>query len=366
MKTDKKFKIAVIFGGESPEHEISLLSAKNVINLINPDKYDVILIGITKQGEWGLYQKDQAFKHIESADTITLGKPDSHLAILPGKNGGIISLTTQKIIKLDLVLPIIHGVTCEDGALQGTLELAGIPFASCNILGASIGMDKEIMKKLLLHEGLNVAKFLIFYKHQKTQIIFTEISKKLGLPFFVKPVNTGSSIGISKIENETEFHKAINLAFKYDSRIIIEQNIKGREIECAIIGNENPSASLIGEIIPHDTFYSYKAKYLDPKGAILKYPLNFPEKLNKKIQNTAIKAYKALYAKDFARVDMFLTENEEIYINEINTIPGFTNISMFPKLWEASGVSQPELVEKIILMGMEGSRHLINYSFPEV
>ncbi|MFA5879602.1 MAG: D-alanine--D-alanine ligase family protein, partial [Candidatus Margulisiibacteriota bacterium] len=267
MKNKKK--IGILFGGQSPEHEISLLSAKNIISNIDKTKFDLILIGIDKTGNWALYPEQQTFINEHNPKTISLGTKIADLTILPGVNNGLIDLSTQKKIDLDLVFPIIHGVNCEDGALQGALKIANLPFVGSGIMGSALCMDKDISKIILKEAGFEIAEFLTFKIFEAEKINYLKVINKLGLPIFVKPANTGSSIGISKVTNELEFHKAVKKAFEYDQKIIIEETILGREIECAVIGNDYPEASLIGEIISNHTFYSYEAKYLDDNGAVL-------------------------------------------------------------------------------------------------
>jgi len=340
--------IGLIFGGQSPEHKISLLSAKNIIHSIDKNKFELTLIGIDQNGAWGLYDETNTFLNPENPETICLAEKIAELIIKPGKNGGIINLTNQRILELDLVFPMIHGLNCEDGTLQGLLQTANLPFVGTGILGSAIGMDKDVMKRLLKEASFKIAHDLIFKVFEKDQINFQKVTDQLGLPLFIKPANTGSSIGISKVTDENEFYRAISKAFEFDQKILIEEAIVGREIECAVMGNDQPETSLIAEIVPNHSFYSYEAKYLDSKGASINYPVEFEKNLLKKIRETAAKAYSTLEAQDFARIDMFLTSSNEIYINEINTLPGFTNGSMFPKLWEVSGLSQTELITKII------------------
>ena len=228
----------------------------------------------------------------------------------------------------------------------------GKPFVGCRVLGSAIGMDKEATKRLLREVGIPVAKFITIYG-SPTSIDWKKIKKELGMPVFVKPANSGSSVGISKAKNEKQFREAVKLAFVHDNKILIEEYIKDREIECAVLGNESPIASTLGEVIPKHEFYSYEAKYIDPNGAVLEIPAKIPKKLADKIQKLAIKTFKALYCEGMARVDFFLKENGEILVNEINTIPGFTKISMYPKLWEASGIRYSDLIDKLIELAIE-------------
>jgi D-alanine-D-alanine ligase len=241
----------------------------------------------------------------------------------------------------------------EDGTIQGLFKLYNVPFVGPGVLGSAVAMDKDVAKRLFKEAGLPIGKFLVYSLTDKNKVSFSEIKKSLGLPFFVKPANLGSSVGISKVKDEKEFKKAIRLAFDYDNKIVIEEFIEGKEIECAVLGNENPQASTVGEIIPNHDFYSYEAKYLDADGARMKIPADIPKSLIKKFQDLSIKAFKALSCEGIGRVDFFLTKDNEIYINEINTIPGFTSISMYPKLWEASGLSYAKLIDRVIELAIE-------------
>ncbi len=229
--------------------------------------------------------------------------------------------------------------------------MAGVPFVGVGVLGSAVGMDKDVMKRLLRDAGVPIGKFLTFKQGEK--IVFAKIKKELGLPVFVKPANMGSSVGVSKAKNEKEFKDAVAESFKYDRKIIVEEFIKGREIECSVLGNDKPIASLPGEVIVKADFYSYDAKYIDENGAVLKIPADLPKSIIKKVQDIAVKSFKTLSCEGLARVDCFLKENGEVLVNEINTMPGFTSISMYPKLWEASGISYPELIDRLIKLALE-------------
>lgn len=348
-----KLNIGILFGGKSAEHEISLISAQNVFNSLDQKKYNPVLIGIDKQGNWFLQTKNFSTNSLDPKK-VKLQKSSQQLAIVPGKKRGqLIQVQSGEAIHLDAIFPVLHGSYGEDGTIQGMLKLLGIPFVGVDLLGSSICMDKDIAKKLLTQAGIPNSKFLTFTKENKG-ISFAKVKKDLGLPLFIKPANMGSSVGINRVNNQKEFDFAIKDAFQYDSKIIIEEFIKGREIECAILGNEKPQASLIGEIItPQDKFYSYNAKYIDEKGAILEAPTKLSKSVVKKVQNLALKAFQTLECEGMARVDMFLTPQGKLYVNEINTIPGFTSISMYPKLWEKTGVSPIKLVDKLIQLALQ-------------
>jgi len=252
---------------------------------------------------------------------------------------------------LDVIFPVLHGPFGEDGTVQGLLKLANVPFVGSGVLGSAVGMDKDIMRRLLRDAGLPIAKFLVF--ENKINCNFNKITKKLGLPFFVKPANLGSSVGVNKVKNKKDFSKAVSEAFQYDKKITVEEYINGREIECSILGNENPMVSVPGEIILKDDFYSYKTKYVSKTGASLEIPAKISQHLTKKIQALAIKTFKVLSCEGLSRVDFFLKKNGEIIINEINTIPGFTSISMYPRLWKASGISYSKLIDKLIQLAIQ-------------
>ena len=341
--------IALIFGGRSAEHEVSVVSAKNVFAAIDKKKYEILLIGITHQGEWLQIGKEnflnKQFSRVE--------KKSGKSAIPFFKEGQFFIKAGTKESRINIVFPVLHGPFGEDGSIQGLLKFFNVPFVGAGILGSAIGMDKVISKRLLREANIPTAKFISFEKNQKNKINFAEIQKNLGVPLFIKPANLGSSVGISKVKNKKEFQKAVDFAFKYDTKIIIEESIKGKEIECSVLGNDNPIASLPGEIIPTHEFYSYKAKYLDKNGAKMAIPANISKKLIQEIQDLAIKTYETLCCEGMGRVDFFLTEDDKIFVSEINTIPGFTSISMYPKLWEASGISYKKLIDKLISLAIE-------------
>lgn len=346
----KKIRVGVFFGGKSAEHEVSIQSAKNIVQALDKNKYEVILIGIDKTGIWHLVPNlDALYSH----EFRSLEVKNSHkITMLPYEKGTLLDLDNSKKIKIDVAFPILHGPNGEDGTIQGLFQLAGIPYVGANVLGSAIGMDKIISKKLLKEAGINTAKFVYYENKTIKEIKFEEIKKKLKLPFFVKPANLGSSVGISKIKSKNDFSKAVNDALKYSKKIIFEEFIEGREIECSVLGNENPKASLPGEIVVKAEFYCYKTKYVNTNNADLIVPAKLPKNIVAKVQKTAIETYKILCCSGFARVDFFLKNNGEVFVNEINTLPGFTNISMYPKLWEASGIKYAKLIEKIISLAL--------------
>ena len=347
----KKIRVGILFGGKSAEHEVSLLSAKNVVSALDKHKYEPILIGITKKGRWQLESKEILFLKASSTKLHSLKSGGKNVAVIPdGKNNQLMSVAGERTGgPLDVVFPVLHGPFGEDGSVQGLLKILGVPFVGSSILASAVGMDKEVAKRLWRDAGIPTAKFVVFGDYEKNKINFSRIKRELRLPLFVKPSNLGSSVGIRKVHNEKEFWVAVTEAFKYDVKILIEEYVEGREIECAVLGNEKPVASIPGEVISQDEFYSYEAKYINESGAILK----IPAKLSKKeMTELAVKAFKVICCEGMARVDFFLKKNGKVIINELNTIPGFTNISMYPKLWEYSGISYPKLIDALITLAI--------------
>ena len=350
-----KTTLGLLFGGKSAEHEVSIQSARSIFTAINKDKYDVILIGIDKTGDW--YLVDETFMqqegNVENAALET--KPENKIALIPVDNSNqILNLhNKEKIGKLDVIFSIIHGTLGEDGSLQGYLNVLNTPFVGCDVLGSAVAMDKEVTKRLLIEANIPVAGFVCCEGHNYNFDDYIDEIKPLGYPLFIKPANAGSSVGVKKVTNKDELKNAIDFAFKFDNKVIIEEFIKGREIECSVLGNDELIASVPGEIIPNHEFYSYDAKYIDESGADLKIPAELPEDVIQKIQRLAMQTFKMLCGKGMARVDMFLTEDGEIFINEMNTLPGFTNISMYPKLLELNNIQYSELIDKLIELAIE-------------
>lgn len=351
MTMPKKIRIALLCGGKSAEHEISLLSAENVLLALDKTKYEVIVIGIDKKGKWFLHEKKQIHKQKKLFSLKHSGKQLGY--VLDGSHNLSILNSTNQTLPVDVIIPILHGPYGEDGAVQGFFKLMNIPFIGAGVTGSSLGMDKDVMKRLLRDAGIPIANFLVFDYLQENDITFEQIQNVLDTPFFVKPANLGSSVGVTKVHKKSELQTALNLAFCYDTKILIEQEIKGREIECSVLGNHKIIASIPGEVIPHDEFYSYKAKYLDENGAELQIPAKLDKNTMKVIQNLAIKTAKVLCIQGMGRVDFFLTKENKLFVNEINTIPGFTNISMYPKLWQASGISNSQLLDKLICLALQ-------------
>ena len=351
----KKIRVGILFGGRSAEHEVSLQSAKNIIDAIDTNKYEVVLIGIDINGRWHLNEESRFLLPATESGLPTLQETGDNLALVPGKQiEQLVALSgEQRPGSLDVIFPVLHGPFGEDGTVQGLLKLANLAFVGAGVLGSAIGMDKDVMKRLLRDAGIPIARFLVVNSYSPKKISFDDARNQLGLPLFIKPANLGSSVGIHKVKDREGFGRAVRDAFNYDNKILIEECIDGREIECSVLGNENPIASVPGEILPRHEFYSYEAKYLDENGAVLEIPAKLPPATSERIRQLAIKTFSVLCCEGMARLDFFLRNDEEIIVNEINTIPGFTRISMYPKLWEATGISYSELIDKLIELAIE-------------
>jgi D-alanine-D-alanine ligase len=349
----KKINVGLLFGGKSAEHEISLKSAKNVIEAIDKNKYNPILIGIDKNGGWLFNNKTGILLNPQDEARLSLNPESDQVALVPQSEGKMANLSNGLAAeKIDVVFPILHGPFGEDGTIQGLLKLANVPFVGAGVLGSAVGMDKDVMKRLLRDAGLPVGKFITLRRGEQVPV-YSQVVQQLGEVCFVKPANLGSSVGINRAANAEEYAKAVEEAFLYDNKIIIEEFIAGREIECAILGNENPQASVVGEISFSDSFYSYDAKYIDEGGYRIDIPAKLDEDIQEQIQEIALRTFKVLECEGFARVDVFLTAENRIIVNEINTIPGFTKISMYPKLWEASGLPYTALISRLIELAMD-------------
>lgn len=347
-----RIRVGILYGGRSAEHEVSCESARNVVTAMDRSKYELFLIEINKEGEWFLRRDSDL---LSSTDHPAQKESGERVVFVSDREGSyLFNLSTgQPVSGIDLVLPILHGPYGEDGTVQGLLKLANIPFVGAGVLGSAVGMDKDVMKRLLKEAGIPIGDFLVYSDHQLERIRFSEVRNRLGIPIYVKPANLGSSVGISRVEDEERFSTAIEEAFRYDRKIVLEENIKGREIECSVLGNESPKASLPGEIIPKQAFYSYQAKYIEENGATLKIPADLAKETVREVQELAIKTFKALCCEGLARVDFFLKEDGALLVNEINTLPGFTRISMYPKLWEASGLPYGELIDRLVELAIE-------------
>ena len=385
----KKLRVGILFGGRSGEHEVSLLSAASVLNAIDKNKFDVVPVGITKEGRWvtaGDAERLLQGKPPEEARHLRAGDPDAtpgaavlakgEAVVVPPepvhREHGMVPLETaaaltrraaDRAINVDVIFPVLHGTFGEDGTIQGLFELADIPYVGAGVLGSAAGMDKDVMKSLFRAAGLPIVKHVTILRSDwETDPRKAEklVEKNLKYPMFVKPANLGSSVGISKAHNRKELGPAIYEAAKFDRKIVIEQGVggtkkKAREIECSVLGNDRPKASVPGEIVPGKEFYDYTAKYLD-EGSQLIIPAKLTKSETKKVQDLAIKAFQAVDCSGLARVDFLMDpKTRKIYLNEINTMPGFTSISMYPKLWAATGLAYPDLIEQLIEFGL--ARH---------
>src|SRR5579871_4754450 len=382
----KKLRVGILFGGRSGEHEVSLLSAASVLKAIDKEKYEVVPIGITKEGRWLTAESAEnllAGKPLHESRALRAGDPATTSAaavlaqgeyvVVPPepvhRESGLVPFqsdssplrrASDRAINVDVIFPVLHGTFGEDGTIQGLLELADIPYVGAGVLGSAAGMDKDIMKSLFIAAGIPIVKHVtILRSHwEKDPKKVEKLVARLKYPVFVKPANLGSSVGISKAHNRKELGPAIEEAAKFDRKIVIEQGVggatkKAREIECSVLGNDDPAASIPGEIVPIKEFYDYNAKYLD-EGSELIIPAKLTKAETKKVQELAVRAFKAVDCSGLARVDFLMdAATRKIYLNEINTMPGFTAISMYPKLWAASGVEYAELIDRLIQLGIE-------------
>jgi D-alanine-D-alanine ligase len=351
-----KIRVGVLFGGRSAEHEVSLVSAASVISALDKRKYEVIPIGITTEGRW--LSSPDAIKLLK--EKIQVDGNEEHLLLPDPQKKGLVSIGKGAGEPLDVLFPVLHGTYGEDGSIQGLFELADIPYVGAGVLGSAVGMDKIIQKQVLQSAGIPVAPAISFLSSaylKKQRIFIGDIETKIHYPCFVKPANTGSSVGISKAHNSKELIAAIAVAATYDRKILVEKSIeKAREIEMSVLGNDDPVASVPGEIISSNEFYDYDAKYVDGKSEAI-IPAGLPVSVVKKIQALALKAFAVLDCAGMARVDFLIQKNGgKIFLNEINTIPGFTSISMYPKLWEASGIPYASLLDKLIQLAIERHR----------
>lgn len=366
----RKLRVGVIFGGRSGEHEVSLVSAQSVITALNPDKYEVIPVGITREGRW---IAGEAMRVLTAGETMgqaaTLLPEPGRSALLrrdSTENGALQETPAtgnlSVITELDVVFPVLHGPFGEDGTVQGLLELAGIPYVGAGVVGSAVGMDKAIFKHVMSANGLPVLPWRLVTRAEwlaNPALVLETVERDLAYPVFTKPANLGSSVGISKCANRDELAAGLQDAARYDRRIVVEQGIhRARELEVAVLGNGAPEASIVGEVRPHRAFYDYVAKYLAKPGSADESELIIPAVLAadmaQEVRRLAVRAYTAIDCAGLGRVDLLLDDTGgKLYINEINTIPGFTTISMYPKLWEASGLPYPELLDRLIELALE-------------
>ena len=344
-------KIAVVFGGVSSEHSVSLISATTVIENLDQSKYQLYLIGITKEGKFLSYTGDISniktgeWEHHDVCECVISPSRQHHGMLLLKKDG-------YDVIPLDCIIPVLHGKNGEDGTIQGLFQLAGIPFVGCDALSSAMCMDKQMTHIILEHAGVSMAKWLSVKQGELPHDFTEQVEKYLGYPVFVKPANAGSSYGVSKARNAEELLSALDVAFEHDKKVIVEEMIVGREVECAVLGNANASASTAGEIEPANDFYDFEAKYVVPD-SLLHIPARLEPEVMQLLRNTAVKAYRAIGCEGLSRVDFFVTDDNRVILNEINTLPGFTSISMYPKLWVHEGVAIPQLLDQLISFAME-------------
>jgi D-alanine-D-alanine ligase len=366
----QRIRVGILFGGRSGEHEVSLASAESILRYIDQSKYEIVPIGITREGRW--LASGDPMKALKSGNTRESQAPSEGDSVLPAAllpdpvHGGLVTWSEstgtselRDLATVDVVFPVLHGTFGEDGTIQGLLEIAGLPYVGAGVLGSSLGMDKGKMKWQFRARGLPVADFMEIRRsrfEQHRESVLDQVEAALGLPAFVKPARLGSSVGVSKVRTRTELGTGLDLAAEFDDRLIAEQAINARELECSVLGNDDPRASVVGEIIPAREFYDYEAKYLD-EGSKLIIPAEIDEATASEIRSMAIQAFEAVDSCGMARVDFFLErDTNRVLLNEINTIPGFTNISMYPKLWEASGLSYGELIDRLIQLAIERHR----------
>lgn len=352
----EKLSVALIFGGKSGEHDVSRVSASSIFKHINKEKYDVHTIGITKDGNW-IYYNGSA-EDMANGEWENLADNDVKINLIPNGNSKVgLEFKDGSFKKIDVLFPVLHGPYGEDGKIQGVFEISNIPYVGCGVLASSVGMDKLICKKVFSQIGLPQVNYTYTNKWEfnlNKEKELDKIESELNYPIFVKPANMGSSVGISKACNREELLKGINEALKHDTRIVLEQGINAREIEVAVLGNDDVKASIAGEIIPAKDFYDYEDKYVNGASK-LEIPAKVDEITMESIRNMAINAFKGIDGSGLSRVDFFIDkETDKIYINEINTLPGFTNISMYPKLWGATGIQYTDLIDKLIQLAIEG------------
>jgi D-alanine-D-alanine ligase len=359
MVTPRKLRVAVVFGGRSAEHEISLLSARFVVESLDRERFEPILVGIDKGGRWLLQEEALLLGAARDPRLVRLNQtmPDVELAAHPAPSGEA-SLAIgggKEAAGVDVVFPVLHGPMGEDGAVQGLLELAGVPYVGAGVLGSAVGMDKDVMKRLLAAADLPVLSWVAL-RRLPVPPADVDRCEALGYPLFVKPANMGSSVGVRRAASRQELVEAVEHAFTFDTKVMVEKGlVRPREVECSVLGNDAPIASVPGEIVVDhpDGFYSYEAKYIDETGATLRIPADLPAAQVNAVQVLALEAFRVLECAGLARVDFFLSADGQLYVNEINTLPGFTSISMYPKLWEASGIPARELVSRLIDLALE-------------
>lgn len=350
--------IGILYGGKSTEHEVSIMSATSIVQHIDRKKWNPLLLPIAKDGQWYLLPPDTTEEILSGKKDLGIYSEEAlAITIAPGKG----FLTEEGPVQLDLVFPVLHGAMGEDGTVQGLLELCNIPYIGSGVLGSALGMDKEKSKEIWIERGLPVVPFISLIKPEFPygkakgyEAAWKQAQEEYGLPLFVKPATFGSSVGVEKVNNQEAFFTALDKAFCLDKKLLIEPAIRGKEIECSVLGNQDPKAFPPGEIVPNHDFYDYQAKYTDPDGAALLIPAEISNTLASRVMEIAVEAFRSLEGRGFSRVDFFVDpEKEEVFLNEINTLPGFTKISMFPRLCEAGGLLYLDLITKLIELGFK-------------
>jgi len=354
--TKKKLRVGVLFGGRSGEHEVSLASAASVLRALDPEKYEAVPIGISKDGRWraGTSAQELLAEVLQRGERVLLpADPTAGALVRMDSSAG------QVALRVDVVFPVLHGTFGEDGTVQGLLELAGLPYVGAGVLGSAVGMDKDVQKRLFAQAGLPIVPFVAIHRaewEKEPEKALREIRRKLRFSVFVKPAALGSSVGMTRVKNAAALPAAMNLAAEFGQKIVVEKAMNAREIEVSVLGNEDPRVSVPGEIVSHREFYDYAAKYLE-EGTRLVIPAPLKPRTAARIQEFAIRAFRAIEGAGMARADFFLERRTgKIFVNELNTIPGFTSISMYPKMWEASGLSYSELLDRLIALALEAHK----------
>jgi D-alanine-D-alanine ligase len=354
----RKIRVGIVFGGRSGEHEVSLRSARSIVEALDRDRYEPVLFGIDRDGRWYLQDVARAMGGASGTPLqLHTDAPRVAIALAPeAPTHSLFCITGEEVGPIDVVFPVLHGTYGEDGTIQGLWEMAGIPYVGSGVLGSAVGMDKDVARRLLRAVGLPVVEGFVLRASEgrSTDDVHQEVCERLGYPCFVKPCNMGSSVGVSKVRDASQLGEAIATAFRYDTRVLVERGHVVREIEVAVLGNDHPEASIAGEIVPTHEFYSYEAKYLDADGAVLKIPAALDDAQMRSVRAMALDAFRALELQGLARVDFFLEKaTGRFFVNEVNTLPGFTDISMYPKLWEATGVPYPVLLDRLVALAIE-------------
>lgn len=355
--------IAILCGGKSAEHEISLISAMNILRALDRNLFQPLIIGIDREGCWYIQDELKFLAQETNPKTVALTDHDRPVAIVPGETAPhLLDLRDcSHLPEPDAAFGILHGPYGEDGTMQGLLRQLNWAFVGPDVLGSAAAMDKDVAKRLLNEAGIPNSPFRTYRTQERDQISFAEITQELKLPLFIKPACMGSSVGITRVSKEEDFDAAIDLAFQFDRKILIEQGIKGREIECAVLGNQYPKGSPIGEIVPVDGFYDYEAKYIDADGAALLIPApDMSPEVIQRVKDLAVKTFQVLECEGCSRVDFFLTDEDELYVNEVNTLPGFTSISMYPSLWQEAGTAYKDLITQLINFALERKNAIAN------